>query len=303
MTRFSELPEQPKGEPPSRRGRKPEPISENAGMTHRGWLEPVRTRLFASGLTLDELVNRSGYSKTRISELLRGNGYYPAWEITFSVIQVLGIPAWPMRRLWTAAAREARKKQDWIDRCIQQVPRLPPDVPPLDHQGFTEAMHAPYSEFARAFLLTDQRAARLFAETSDILWLCWDEALVSANVHRYAWNVLRTRVMARAPHHPDGHPELRPAAFSTVAQERIDDFAARFAQIGESMTLFDAISRLPHNQLDVIVLRYLCGMDEASTANVLGVLPAIAHAFDRHAHATLRAARPLRDDPPGVTAS
>ncbi|MFJ3037112.1 MULTISPECIES: hypothetical protein [Streptomyces] len=56
--------------------------------------------LFASGLTLDDLVDRSGYSKTRVSELLRGNGYYPAWEITFSVGHALDVPTRPLRRLW-----------------------------------------------------------------------------------------------------------------------------------------------------------------------------------------------------------
>jgi hypothetical protein len=97
-----------------RRGRKPAPISETAGPSHRAWLEPVRDVVFSSsGPTLDDLVYRSGYSKTRISELLRGNGYYPAWEITSSVIRALGLPVLPMRRLWTAAAREARKEPFW----------------------------------------------------------------------------------------------------------------------------------------------------------------------------------------------
>jgi hypothetical protein len=104
--------------PSPKRGRKPAPISESVGLSHRAWLEPVRSTLSASGLTLNDLADRSGYSKTRISELLRGNGYYPAWEITFSVVRVLGIPASPMYRLWSAAAREANKETDWIRQCI-----------------------------------------------------------------------------------------------------------------------------------------------------------------------------------------
>ncbi|MFF7526715.1 hypothetical protein [Streptomyces pseudovenezuelae] len=72
----SGIPEQPAGEPPHCR-RRPEPICDSAGTAHRTWLELVRSWFVASGLTLDSLVGRSGYSKARLSERLRGKGYYP----------------------------------------------------------------------------------------------------------------------------------------------------------------------------------------------------------------------------------
>ncbi|MFI9106050.1 XRE family transcriptional regulator [Streptomyces fildesensis] len=294
-------PEQTEGEPPIRRGRKPEPITDQAGTSHRAWLEPVRTRLFTSGLTLDDLVERSGYSKTRISELLRGAGLYPRWEITYSVIRVLGIPARPMRRLWVAAAREAQKKKDWIDGCIAEVPPSKrPDVRPLDHQGFTDTHQAPYTSYAKALLLTDERAACVVLETFDILWLCWDEALGSSNVQRFGWRLLRARVMARTPH-LDNHPLLAAAAFATVAQDQAVDPAARFAQVGESLMLFDAVSRLPDNQMDVTILRYLCGMDTTAAAEVLGVPLASARSDDRHAKRTLTETLNLHDRPGGAS--
>lgn len=296
MSPVSPPPDQPEGEPPSRRGRKPEPISPAAGACHRAWLQAVRSRLFASGLTLDELVERSGYSKTRISELLRGNGPYPRWELTYSVIHVLGIPASPMRRLWKAAAHDARKKQAWIDRCIETVAvSLGPDVPPLDHQGFTETNRAAYTDFAKVFLLNGERASWVVAETFDILWLCWDDALASADVQRFAWKVLRGRIMARIPQCEGGYPDLRAAAFATVAQDQAADPAARFAQIEESFLLFEAISRLPDNQLDVTVLRYLCGLDATTAADVMGVPLATVRSDDRHAQRTLHNTLNRRD--------
>ncbi|MCX4428326.1 RNA polymerase sigma factor [Streptomyces mirabilis] len=267
-----------------KRGRKPAPISETAGLSHRAWPEPVRGILFASGLTLNDLVDRSGFSKTRISELLRGNGYYPAWEITFSVIRALGLPIQPMRRLWTAAAREAQKEPDWIKGCIQQV-ALQPEHPPLAHQAFTEAMDAAYTDYARAFLLTDHRARWVVAETFDILWLCWNEAATSENIRRYAWRLLRSRVMARAHRHHDGHPDLRAAVFSTV--EVHDDGPGQFVIRSELVDLFDAIGQLPHDQMDVAVLHYLCAMPLEEIPDILGLSPAITHAVDHHARATL----------------
>ncbi|TJZ94387.1 RNA polymerase sigma factor [Actinacidiphila oryziradicis] len=76
----------------------------------------------------------------------------------------------------------------------------------------------------------------------------------------------------------------------------------RFDQVDESLALFDAIGRLPHNQLDVTVLGYLCGMDKATIAHVLGVSPAIARAFDHHARGTLDGTRDPHDDYPGAIA-
>ncbi|MFI7104246.1 XRE family transcriptional regulator [Streptomyces sp. NPDC050161] len=293
----SSVPQQPSGEPPSRRGRKPESISKKAGASHRAWLEPVRNRLRASGLTLDDLVNRSGYSKTRISELLRGKGYYPGWEITYSVVRALDIPIWPLRRLWTAAAREADKDTTWIENRIHEVQPLQPEEPPLPHQGFTEDMRRPYTAYAHAFLQSDRRARWVIAEVFDILWLGWDEATTSPDVRRHAWRLLRSRVMLRAHHH-DGHPDLRAAAFTTVAQTHSDDLADRFAAIGELADLFDVIGRLPEDQLDVTVLRYLCGFSQDSIPVVVGLSPVITHAMDHHARGALE--RIYRHDNPGV---
>ncbi|MGW7263285.1 XRE family transcriptional regulator [Streptomyces sp. NPDC054842] len=267
-----------------RRGRKPAPIADTAGLSHRAWLEPVRGFLFASGLTLDDLVERSGYSKTRISELLRGNGYYPAWEITFSVIRALGLPVQPMRRLWTAAAREADKDPAWISHCIQQV-ALQSEPPPLAHQAFAEAVADTYTAYASAFLLTDHRARWVVAETLDILWLCWSEAATSENIRRYAWRLLRSRVMARAHRHPDDTPDLRAAVFSTA--EVHDAVPGHLVVLSELLDLFDAIGRLPHDQMDVAVLHHLCATPLEEIPDIVGLSPALTHAVDHHARAAL----------------
>ncbi|MEU7429248.1 sigma-70 family RNA polymerase sigma factor [Streptomyces sp. NPDC040750] len=273
---------------PVRRGRPPAPISADAGPSHRAWLEAVRSVLFASGLTLDDLVERSGYSKTRISELLRGNGNYPLWEMTFSVTRALGLPTQPMRRLWTAAAREAHKDDGWIHRSIRQVAHAG-EEPPLPYQAFTEAVQDAYTDYARAFLLTDRRARWVVSETFDILWICWDEAAASAGIHRYAWRLFRSRVMIRATRRADGHPDLRAAAFSTHTVRDHGNAPGHLVALTELIDLFDAINRLPDDQMDLAILRYLCGMPTDRSAHLLGITPALAHAVDHHARVTVEA--------------
>ncbi|MBZ3908184.1 sigma-70 family RNA polymerase sigma factor [Streptomyces griseiscabiei] len=160
--------------------------------------------------------------------------------------------------------------------------------PPLEHQAFTELNRAPYLAYARLFV-SEAEAREVVAETFDVLWFRWDEALASADVVPFAWSVLRRSVMARACH-TDGCPELARTAFDTVALSLVSTPAARFAQIEESMGLFKAISRLPAHQLDVMVLTYLRGMDHAAVADVLGVPIASVHTADRYARKTLSTA-------------
>lgn len=292
----------PEEQPPSpgKPGRKLGPIADSVGAAHRAWLEPLRSRFLDSRMTISDLSDRAGFAKSKISELLRGAGLYPRWEITYSVMHVLGVPTWPMRRLWAAAAYEAHKKPAWVDRCIKTVAlSTGPAVPPLDHQGFIQLNRDPYTRYARIFLLSPQEADQVVSETFDILWLRWDEALGSSDVQKFAWPLLRAAVMARTPH-IDGRPELGAAAFNTVVLGTTHDEAERFAQIEESMALFKSMSRLPDQQLDVMVLRYLRGMDEPAVADVLGIPLASVRSADRYATQSL-AEIFSSDDHPGGT--
>ncbi|MGY4983758.1 XRE family transcriptional regulator [Streptomyces sp. 900105755] len=202
------------------------------------------------------------------------------------MVKALDLPPWPLRRLWTAAAREAAKKQGWIDSRIRAVQPLGPEQPPVAHLAFTQAMREPYTAYAQAFLQTEDRAQRAVRETFDILWLTWDEALSSADVQRHAWQMLRSRVMARALQQ-DGHPDLRQAAFYTAAQAAITDLAERTAHIDTMAHFFDAVARLPQDQMDVIVLTHLCGIHPTAVPGIVGLSPAMTHTLDHHARGAL----------------
>jgi DNA-directed RNA polymerase specialized sigma24 family protein len=267
-------------------GRKLGPISDAVGDTHRAWLEPLRTRFLASGMTVADLADQSRYSKSKISELLRGEELYPRWEIIHSVLRVLEIPVWPVCRLWAAAALDANKKQEWIHGCISTaVLTITPLRPPLDHRAFVMSNTRAYTSYAEVFLRDRRQVQRAVSATFDILWLRWDEALRSPHVQRFAWRLFRRTVMSRTPH-TGGHPELRPAAFETTALDTAGE-ATQFFQIEESMTMMTAISRLPAQQLDVVVFKHFRRMDDAAIADVLGVPEASVHQAARYARRQL----------------
>ncbi|MFI6951442.1 sigma-70 family RNA polymerase sigma factor [Streptomyces sp. NPDC050422] len=257
-------------------------------------------KFLSSGMTISDLRSRTGWAKSKISELLRGAGLYPRWEITQSLVQELHIPTWPMRRLWASAALEAQKKQDWIDRCIERPSAVStsPDVPPIDHQAFKELQWDFYERYADAFLCNVNLAYKAVNDAFDILELRWDEALASSDVVRFAWSVLRSSVMARAPH-VDGRPDFGAAAFDTVVMAGAASDEERFAQYEESSALFKVLSRLPDQQLDVMVLRHLRGMPPHTVADVLGVPIASVRSDERHARHVVEAVLGTESNPEG----
>ncbi|MEU4800471.1 sigma factor-like helix-turn-helix DNA-binding protein [Streptomyces sp. NPDC023327] len=261
-------------------------MSETIGPSHQAMLERLRHQISVSGATLDDLARRSGFSKTRISALLRGIEYYPSWEITYSVVHALGLPPWPLRRLWTSGAYEAAKPTRWITRSIRAVQPLGPEERPVEHRGFMEKMEHYYVAYAQA-LLHIERPERIVDEAFDILWAGWEEVAAGPNLPRKAWRLVRSRVLLRVRRHPDGRPDLRPAAFMTVAQSRIEEPVARFVEISEVAAFFDAISHLPPDQFDVIVLRYLCEFPAEEVQEATGLSPAHIHTLDHHARGAL----------------
>lgn len=98
MTTPYEPPAPPARPTPARPGRKLGPIADSVGSAHRAWLEPVRETYLKSGLTLSELSVRVRLAKSKISELLRGTGLYPRWEIILSLSTELNMPQWPLYR-------------------------------------------------------------------------------------------------------------------------------------------------------------------------------------------------------------
>ncbi|AXE85741.1 hypothetical protein [Streptomyces sp. Go-475] len=111
------------------------PIVESAGAAHRAWLEPMRTAYFASGLSTEEICEKSRgaegvkrlTSKGKVSELLRGAEEYPRWYRVHALYEVLApsVPLVAIREKWTEGALAAGRSRDWTRKCFAEVRREP----------------------------------------------------------------------------------------------------------------------------------------------------------------------------------
>ncbi|MGW2918194.1 sigma-70 family RNA polymerase sigma factor [Streptomyces angustmyceticus] len=282
MTTPFESPAPAPGPAQARPGRKLGPIANCAGSSHRAWLDPMRESYLASGRTLSHLSDRVLLAKSKLSELLRGVGLYPRWEVIYRLSTELNMPTWPLYRLWRQAALDAQKTREWIDRSTEKATLATANrKPPLEHGALRQMVETDYRRYAQVFLFDDPRDAAV-ASTFDILWLYWNDALASPDIRRYAWNILRATVMSKTPH-VDGRPELGPAVFDTVALRSRTSETERMSQVAESLELFKAISKLPDAQLDVMVLLHLCGIAPAHASALLGVPLAAVLSDERHA--------------------
>lgn len=274
----------PASEPgPVRPGRKLGPIASTVGSSHRAWLEPTREHYLASGRTLSDLSIRVPLAKSKLSELLRGVGHYPRWEVIHRLATELNIPGWPLYRLWKQAALDAGKSRDWVERSTEGTIALATarSGPPLEHDALRSMVEECYRLYAGAFLHGEALDAAV-EDTFAILWLSFDDALASPDIRRYAWNILRATVQAKADHR-DQRPLLGEAAFDTVALSAQTSLEGQAAQLAESLELFTAISRLPAAQLDVVVLRHLCGFSPEKLSDLLGIPIAAVRSDERHA--------------------
>ncbi|WMX43597.1 sigma-70 family RNA polymerase sigma factor [Streptomyces roseicoloratus] len=201
---------------PLRPGRKLGPIAADVGSSHRAWLEPTRERYLTSGRTLSDLGLCIPLAKSKLSELLRGIGHYPRWEVIHRLAEELGIPGWPLHHLWKQAALDARKTRDWINRSTARTVAIAPPGPPLEHGALREMVKDGYRRYAGAFLADPAVRDAAVEDAFAILWLSFGDALASPDTRRYAWNILRATVKAKADHR-DHRPLLAEAAFDTVA--------------------------------------------------------------------------------------
>ncbi|GHH58367.1 sigma-70 family RNA polymerase sigma factor [Streptomyces candidus] len=272
---------------PVRPGRKLGPIADTVGSPHRAWLEPTRSSYLTSGRTLSDLSAHVHLAKSKLSELLRGVGHYPRWEVIHRLSTELHLPTWPLYRLWKGAALDIGKSRDWVQSSTDGTTLATTHSgPPMEHGALRTLLCKDYRRYALAFLPDDACEAAV-EDAFAILWLSFTEALTSPDIRRYAWGVLRATVMAKTPHR-DGRPELEAAAFDTVfAVSPRTSEDERLARLPLHTELFIAISKLPDAQLDITVLRHLCGFTPERASDLLGVPLATVLSGERHAKRAL----------------
>ncbi|GAA3761067.1 hypothetical protein GCM10023082_63960 [Streptomyces tremellae] len=98
--------------------------------------------------------------------------------------------------------------------------------------------------------------------------------------------------------HPGPAEPVFPGPKEAVLDTQTDP-AASTAAMPHILGLFKAISRLPDSQLDVMVLRHLCGFDDERASSLLGVPLATVRADERRAMRHLDSALTLPPDTEG----
>ncbi|WP_189105724.1 RNA polymerase sigma factor [Streptomyces camponoticapitis] len=116
----------------------------------------------------------------------------------------------------------------------------------------------------------------------------WKYVLAQESVPRYAWSLLKEEI-----HRWLDERGLEPLLVGTAAfhaaigkllpHEPRDEFAVLEGELG----LYGAIACLPERQYDVIVLRFVLGMDEEHVAEYLGIELATVRSHVRHARRRL----------------
>ncbi|GAB1340443.1 hypothetical protein ACE1SV_70330 [Streptomyces sp. E-15] len=115
----------------------------------------------------------------------------------------------------------------------------------------------------------------------------WHHALLQESVPRYAWKILKDEVH-RWLAERRLEPQVGDAAYLTAVQKLLlHEMRDELRVLSQEIGLYAAISTLPERQYDVIVLRYLLGMEETEVAEYLGIEDATVRSHIRHARRSL----------------
>ncbi|MFE3688697.1 RNA polymerase sigma factor [Streptomyces sp. NPDC059095] len=115
----------------------------------------------------------------------------------------------------------------------------------------------------------------------------WPHVLIQESVPQYAWQILKEEVhrwlSARGM-----EPQVGDAAFLTAVQKLLlHEMRDELRVISQEIGLYNAIATLPERQYDVVMLRFVLGMDEPEVAEYLGIDVATVRSHIRHARRAL----------------
>ncbi|WP_330173137.1 sigma-70 family RNA polymerase sigma factor [Streptomyces sp. NBC_01498] len=116
----------------------------------------------------------------------------------------------------------------------------------------------------------------------------WQHVLAQESVPRYAWAVLKEEIRrwldARGLHPALVDTAAFHAAIGKMFLDRTRDGADLLA---DELGLYAAIAGLPERQYDVVVLRFVLGVEEEQVAEYLGIDAATVRSQVRHARRRL----------------
>ncbi|GAA2424230.1 sigma-70 family RNA polymerase sigma factor [Streptomyces glaucus] len=164
--------------------------------------------------------------------------------------------------------------------------------PPPGRLALTfDAFHAHHRKLWMRFAHTQvgsRSAAETVVDAACVrLRNAWPHVLAQESVPRYAWTVLREEVH-RWLADRGLRPQVGDAAYLTAVRKLLlHEMRDELRVITREIGLYTAISALPERQYDVVMLRFLLGMEEAAVAEYLGIDAAAVRSHIRHARRSL----------------
>jgi DNA-directed RNA polymerase specialized sigma24 family protein len=162
-----------------------------------------------------------------------------------------------------------------------------PDRIPVAFWAFHRQFGRAYRHYAQLQLGDARMAGRVVHLVFLSLLKGWTRLMEEANPAASAWAHLKEAVaeVLLVEGRESALPET--AAFCRVRRAVLEDSRDEFAAMESSVGLYPAIARLPGQQFDVVVLRYVLDFTTAETARVLGVTDATVRSHRMHARQRL----------------
>jgi RNA polymerase sigma factor (sigma-70 family) len=156
---------------------------------------------------------------------------------------------------------------------------------PLDFRAFHQMQRPAYVRWAELYLNSRADAEEAVDEAMRQLLTLWRQVLLHPEPAAYAWKVLKNRTIDYARSRNRRPAPMDTAAFETHGVRTAVD---PIGELEDSLSLYDAINRLPERQRDVIVLRHSLGYSNKETADILGISQAGVRSTARHARRRLK---------------
>ncbi|KOU06885.1 hypothetical protein ADK86_05585 [Streptomyces sp. NRRL F-5755] len=138
-------------------------------------------------------------------------------------------------------------------------------------EAFHETHYRKWLAYAHLHTGSEEAALEVTCAAYRRLRLCWPYALKQSSVDSYAWAVLKETVVDWLSANGRVTALTQSAAFAVVTRALLRECQQQFALLESQLGLYEAISRLPERQCDVIVLRHVVGYSDAQIASLLGV--------------------------------
>lgn len=99
----------------------------------------------------------------------------------------------------------------------------------------------------------------------------WHDLQSAERAAEHAWKVLKATVAHWLDEHDTESALVGTASFEQAIRRALARSSDWFAELEESIGLYSAISRLPAQQRNAIILRYIVGYEDSKIAWMLGV--------------------------------